>query len=542
MTLPRAASTPSAATRLEISLIAAICAVLCILLGWLSRTALNPDGVSYLDIAAKMAAGDWTAAVQGYWSPLYPLLLALLDTATGATGMALLTQVHLLNVGIAIGTIGLLWRLAQRHGDPIVARALFAAFLLASARTPRLDAVTPDVLLIGVVVGFAGELLRPQGARWLALGAWLGLIFLTKTSSWPWMLVAVALLAAAGGKGNRGTLGRAVAVAFAVMALWVVPLSRKAGRPTLGSAGTFNACWYLDRCDSRTPDVHSGTHARYGGLRLADGELVAVADFTNTQWTYAPWSDPTAWQAEVGSIMRAPLNFSDRVFYWTRQAGAVLLLWTPQLLVLVLLPVALVSWRRGQLSTGWREQPMAILAVLLGLAGIAQFVAVHAEPRLIAPFVLLAAIGCLWWWRPPGTEGTARPLAPRAVLALTWIGLASALVRGLLYLPELQTRTAADIARFERLTRAGEAAVPGGLQGRAVVVVGPAIPVVSDAWLFGARIVAQIPPGSAERVRRWSPAQQREMLELLGQGEGDVVWMSATNGSILMAPIVRSAP
>ena len=66
------------------------------------------------------------------------------------------------------------------------------------------------------------------------------------------------------------------------------------------------------------------------------------------------------------------------------------------------------------------------------------------------------------------------------------------------------------------------------------------IPVVSDAWLFGARIVAQIPPGSAARIRNWTPAQQREMLGLLGQGDGDVAWMTATNGSILMAPIVRS--
>jgi SAM-dependent methyltransferase len=58
----------------------------------------------------------------------------------------------------------------------------------------------------------------------------------------------------------------------------------------------------------------------------------------------------------------------------------------------------------------------------------------------------------------------------------------------------------------------------------------------------GARIVSQIPPGSAARVRGWTPLQQREMLGLLGQGEGDVAWMSATNGSILMAPIVRSTP
>lgn len=542
MTSSRVASLPSAATRLEISLIAGACALLCIVLGWAGRTGLNPDGVSYLDMAARLASGDWAAAVQGYWSPLYPLLLALLGMVSGATGMALLAQVHALNVVIALGIIALLWRVARTHGDPIVARALFAAFLLASARTPRLDAVTPDLLLIGAVAGLGGELLRREGPRWLGVGGWLGLTFLTKTSSWPWLVVTVLLLLLAGGRDWRRGVVRAAAVATALMLLWVVPLSLKYHRPTLGSAGTFNACWYLERCDSRTPDEHSGQHARYGGLRLADGEMVTVADFTDTRWTYSPWSDPTAWQAQVGSIHRAPLDLFDFFGYWFRQGWAVLSIWTPQLLLLVLLPVAVLSWQRGQLSRGWREQRMAMLVLLLGLAGIAQFIVVHAEPRLIAPFVMLASMGCLWWWRPAGVVPTTRSFAPALVLAMSWIGLASALVRGAIYVDELNTRTEADTARFARLTRAGEGAVPGGLRGRSIVVIGPAIPVVSDAWLFGARIVAQIPPGSAARIRAWSPAQQREMLTLLGQGEGDVAWMSATNGSILMAPIIRSTP
>ena len=542
MMSPRVAPGPSTATRLELPLIAAACAALCVVLGWAGRTGLNPDGVSYLDIAARFASADWAAAVQGYWSPLYPLLLAMLASATGATGVVLLAQVHALNVVIALGIIALLWRIARAHGDPVVARALFAAFLLPSARTPRLDAITPDLLLIGAVVGFGGELLRREGARWLGVGAWFGVIYLTKTSSWPWLVSAAVLLALAGGGASRRGLIRAVGAAMAIMLLWVLPLSIKSGRPTLGSAGSFNACWYLDRCDSRTPDEHSGRHARYGGLRLASGEGVTVADFTNTRWTYAPWSDPTAWQAEVQSVTRAPLDVTDLIGYWSRQGWAVLSLWTPQLLLFVLLPIAVLSWRRSLLVSGWRDQRMAMLVTLLGLVGIAQFIVVHAEPRLIAPFVLLASIGCLWWWRPPGVSTTARRASPEVVLVMSWIGLVSALLRGAIYVPELMTRAEEDTARLARLTRAGEAAVPGGLQGRTIIVVGPAIPVVSDAWLFGARIVSQIPPGSAARVRAWTPAQQREMLELLGQGEGDVAWLSATNGSILMAPIIRSTP
>ena len=37
---------------------------------------VNPDGVSYLDIADAYLRGDWHAAVSTYWSPLYSWLLA----------------------------------------------------------------------------------------------------------------------------------------------------------------------------------------------------------------------------------------------------------------------------------------------------------------------------------------------------------------------------------------------------------------------------------------------------------------------------------
>ena len=38
---------------------------------------LDADAVSYLDISYSCLAGNWHALVNGYWSPLYPSLLAL---------------------------------------------------------------------------------------------------------------------------------------------------------------------------------------------------------------------------------------------------------------------------------------------------------------------------------------------------------------------------------------------------------------------------------------------------------------------------------
>src|SRR5215469_10633309 len=38
---------------------------------------LNPDGISYVDIASACMKGNWESLVNAYWSPAYPFLLSL---------------------------------------------------------------------------------------------------------------------------------------------------------------------------------------------------------------------------------------------------------------------------------------------------------------------------------------------------------------------------------------------------------------------------------------------------------------------------------
>src|ERR1700758_3364000 len=39
---------------------------------WLGRYAMNPDGMSYLDVGDSFFRRDWANAVSAWWSPLYP--------------------------------------------------------------------------------------------------------------------------------------------------------------------------------------------------------------------------------------------------------------------------------------------------------------------------------------------------------------------------------------------------------------------------------------------------------------------------------------
>ena len=93
----------------EPQLLAVIAVAICALQTWLTRYALSPDGVSYLDLAGRATAGDWSSFVQGYWSPLYPALIALVSLVTGRDPVSLTVLAHSINGVAAALAIGLLW-------------------------------------------------------------------------------------------------------------------------------------------------------------------------------------------------------------------------------------------------------------------------------------------------------------------------------------------------------------------------------------------------------------------------------------------------
>jgi hypothetical protein len=82
--ISKPAPAPSARRLGEPELLAIVAAVLCGVHAWLAGFALNPDGVSYLDLANRVASGDWASLVQGYWSPFYPALIGILSGSPDA--------------------------------------------------------------------------------------------------------------------------------------------------------------------------------------------------------------------------------------------------------------------------------------------------------------------------------------------------------------------------------------------------------------------------------------------------------------------------
>src|SRR5258708_7927048 len=101
--------------------LALVAALICLGLTWSSRAALNPDGVSYLDLARLARIGDWPGFVQGYWSPLYPALIAALTRSATTTPLAQVGLAHLVNGVAAVAGIALAWWWGRRSGRPFFA-------------------------------------------------------------------------------------------------------------------------------------------------------------------------------------------------------------------------------------------------------------------------------------------------------------------------------------------------------------------------------------------------------------------------------------
>ncbi|MEP6589831.1 MAG: hypothetical protein ABJC19_01495 [Gemmatimonadota bacterium] len=525
----------------EVDWLALVTGVMCLALGVVSYNALNPDGVSYLDLATRLGVGDWSHFVQGYWSPLYPALVAFGGALSGRAGPELIGVVHVVNTLIALCGVSVIWWMARTSGSAIFARGAFAAFLVSSAEAPRLEAVTPDLLLVAFVSLIGGELLFFGGRRPVRLGLWMGLAFLAKTSMWPWLLASLVTWAIFH-RSRAGLLlvGKAATVCAVVMSLWLVPLSLKSGAFTFGSAARLNACWYIRECDSRSPDTHRAEHKAYRPFD-AGSSKGTIALYSGTPWTYLPWSDPTAWAAGLITANRGTPTVWQNVVYTAKQFALVVGVWMPHIWLGILIPVAWLMRRRGMVRELLREQRDALLVVALAVLGLLQFIAVHVEPRLIAPFALLLTLGALGWLcgvSVGADHPTAEPKgSPRMVWLLSGIGLLAALPRAAVHAAG-QWDTARQVAARTAMIQNSDANAQSLRRGaRRIAVIGEVFPLLTEAYRLGGQIEWQVFQPSATTILTWPAEDQQALVRWLASQGATEAWLSKPGGTFSLLPL-----
>src|SRR5215472_1984650 len=254
--------------------------VIVVLLGvvqaWSHRLLVDHDAVAYLDIAENYARGNWTSAINGFYSPLYSWLLAIALYLANFSQAWESTLLHFVNFVGYLGAyasfeffLGQLIRKEQgnAHAEDqaaslpedtwhILGLGLFLYVSLmanVSGHSGQGDpGSTPDIFVLLFVFLAAGFVLRMRtghanAATYAAFGVALGFGYLAKTAMFP--LAFVFLLVS--GFISLRPRQRAWAFLLAplcftlVAAPWISVISHAKGRFTFGDAGTLTYRWLV---------------------------------------------------------------------------------------------------------------------------------------------------------------------------------------------------------------------------------------------------------------------------------------------------------
>ena len=402
-------SEPSLAARVHRVGIAVMCTLGAIDAAYLRNWNVNPDGVSYVDLARAFAAHGPGALINGYWSPLYPGLLGSVIAIVKPSHAAMFGVVRTVGFGIFVcTTLAFAHLLRVAFGQPefaahprrrlaavVVAWELYAVFVL---KAISLFLVTPDIGVAGVVFWTAAELItiarEPVSTRrWARLGAVLAVGYWWKAILFPvaGVMLLVAFAVALRRRDNRhGPFASAVAFA-ALSLLLIVPVSRETGRLTFGETGRLNHLWFV----AGAPQIVEACRETPEGGRLTIrlAPVVSTVPLTCTlpdQWkesTLPMWYDPSWWYRDTSTPVRASATFTTflRDLGFVREALADAAPWLSVSLLLVF--VAALGARPPTAHT-W---PL----VVVGAATVMSYLLVYVELRHIVPFIVIGAVAAL---------------------------------------------------------------------------------------------------------------------------------------------------
>lgn len=448
----------------------ALLAALCLFVGSLGgaliyygRFRMKGDGISYLDLADAYLRRDWSAAANTTWSPLYPVAIALLRAIIRPGEYYEIPVVHLTNFLIfLLALASFVWMLKQfpekqpteglTAANYVVSFAVFSYVSLGLVAGPG---VTPDMLLLAILIVICGLYLRMDQRGWTArrgfcLGVLLGIAYLTKAAFFPLSLVFLTILLC---KKFWEREGKSVLVAagafFLVAAPWVTFLSYQKGRLTFSDIGWINYCIDVGGCQNDSAASYPLN---------SPGPILFHSNYT--QATYPPWYDLSESRGgmRIQFSLRRQLTATKRATFHALEI----------LSSIFALPVWLMLSGVG--CFGFRRLRQAMRKVwplmFLAASGVGLYLLTHIEERYLGPLLILLFLPFLIAM---GSEGIER----RSWLK-TLVVLASVIIFGsqlyLLIRPRLK-----GAVKHEVYAAAQTASLAGFVEGDRVVVIGDGI-------------------------------------------------------------------
>jgi hypothetical protein len=512
--------------------------LLCGLHAWVARHVMNPDGMSYLDVADAYARGDLLSAVNSYWSPLYSWLLAGARTLLQPSPYWECGVAHAVNFAVLLAALlAFEWLLAEllrtrrsaeegRRGtlpEWALVGLSYALFIWTSRRLITVSYVTPDMCVAALVYLSAALLLRirrlgPTLGTSALLGIVLGTAYLAKAILFPLSFVFLVALGLATGAWRKAAKHVALsALCFLLVAGGFLGLlSARMGHPTFGDSGALNYAWYVGRVPC--PHWTGGTGGTAANPVRRLHQSPAVYEFDDpVDGTYPLWYDPPYWYQGV----HTSLSLTSQLAASAKAGISYLKLFCGELgcftgvvLVLYLLPRSAGADRR---SVGVIPYYLLLLPAFAAM-GLYLLVG-HVEGRLIGPFLLLLLVSLL-----AGAGAPERAAKRVAVVGLGVAVLALAVNlgydarntwRSLLGQEETKAHPDWEVARNLHESGLG--------RGERVACIGDTF---SAYWarLGGYRLVAEVP--EKESVKFWkagAPVQHQVLATLHRAGARAVV-------------------
>lgn len=416
---------------------------------WSLRDSMSHDGVSYLDMASAVAHGDWAAAINGYWSPLYPLVIGLALCIVKPAPMHEFALVHAVNFLVFVAAFASFDFLLRKVSCSWLTRLTgYAVATWALIELVTTSGVSPDMLVaafvfasIGLLAGIANGDRRARSFVWL--GVILGLGYYAKAPLFPLAFVCLALTLASP-EGIRRTLPKTLlaGLLFALVAApLVLLLSAQKQRLTFGDSGKLNYAWYVDGATYRhwqgaQLGVSSEVAPHWTKGPVSTGAPVhptrqilaspAVYEFDGPpHGTYPVWADPSYWNEGLRAPFDARQQLRKIVVNCKFLYSLLLNVHVTQLFhngqwYRVFSPILLVVWLALCWKTrpGWRGLSRTHwLLVVFPAAAFGMYLLVYCEPRHLAAFVAVLYLGLFAALeRPLAHAIKLRPSIPAAAL------------------------------------------------------------------------------------------------------------------------------
>lgn len=417
------------------------------------------DAIAYLDIGEAYFTGNWQVALNAYWSPLYSWFLGLALAVLKPSPQWEFFVVKLINflMGIfALVSFEFFLRqlvLFYNQKSANVSHRNFkipewvwlitgyTLFLWATLRWTPLYSDTPDLSTAALVYLAAALLLQLQTnsprlptrlSGWIgfiALGAILGLAFLSKTVMFPLAFVFFAVSAFSMGNLKRSLPRVFVALLTFILltAPFIAAISFAKGHFTLGESGKLNYAWFVTRHVQpfrywQGEDPNFGTPVHLPKKIFAEPDVFEFA--TPIGGTYPLWHDPSYWyeglrlKFSLKSQLRILVN--NLFFYYDLFLG--ILLFSYLMLVFV----------NGRLRSSINSLVSYWILLIPAIAGLGVYAigidlpAANTGPfllstRYLAPFIVLLFAGVFSSIQLPNTRASKKLIAGMALATLVVI-------------------------------------------------------------------------------------------------------------------------